>query len=76
MEPDLASDMAKPIEKKSVQVAVLVGDDDSSTIKKVREIVNHDVQKWSDVAEMLIIFVLILKCYYFSISLKTIIKYE
>ena len=29
-------------------VAVLVGDDDSCTIKKVRESVSHNVIKWSD----------------------------
>lgn len=35
-------------EKKAV-VSVLVGDDDSSTISKVRQNVEHDVEKWSDV---------------------------
>ena len=31
-----------------VQVAILVGDDGSTTIKKVRENVSHSVDKWSD----------------------------
>ena len=30
-------------------VSVLVGDDDSSTISKVRQNVEHEVEKWSDV---------------------------
>ena len=35
-------------EKKTV-VSVLVGDDDSSTISKVRQNVEHEVEKWSDI---------------------------
>ena len=31
------------------QVSVMVGDEDSATIKKVRESVTHEVDKWSDI---------------------------
>ncbi|XP_068691366.1 uncharacterized protein [Montipora foliosa] len=34
---------------KNAVVSVLVGDDDSSTISKVRKNVEHEVEKWSDV---------------------------
>jgi len=34
--------------KHGAPVAVLVGDDDSCTMKKVRESVSHYVIKWSD----------------------------
>ena len=37
------------VEKKNAVVSVLVGDDDSSTISKVRKNVEHEVEKWSDV---------------------------
>lgn len=36
-------------EEKNAVVSVLVGDDDSSTISKVRKNVEHEVEKWSDV---------------------------
>ena len=36
-------------EEKNAVVSVLVGDDDSSTISKVRKNVEHKVEKWSDV---------------------------
>ena len=35
--------------EKNAVVSVLVGDDDSSTISKVRQNVEHKVEKWSDV---------------------------
>lgn len=49
MEPDVAVELATTTVKHGAQVAVLVGDEDSSTIKKVRESVMHEVEKWSDV---------------------------
>ena len=52
MEPDAAVELATSTEKHGAQVAVLVGDEDSSTIKKVRESVNHEVEKWSDVVHV------------------------
>ena len=39
------------VEKKNAVVSVLFGDDDSSTISKVRQNVEHEVEKWSDVAQ-------------------------
>ena len=35
--------------EKNAVVSVLVADDDSSTIRKVRQNVEHEVEKWSDV---------------------------
>ena len=35
--------------EKNAVVSVLVGDDDSSTISKVRKNVEHEIEKWSDV---------------------------
>lgn len=49
MEADVCSELVQTCSKKhDAQVVILVGDDDSSTISKVRETVQHDVQKWSD----------------------------
>ncbi len=48
MEPDLGAELAATCENHGVQVTILVGDDDSATIKKVRESVSHSVDKWSD----------------------------
>lgn len=49
MEPDVAAELANNSGKYGAQISVLVGDDDSATIKKVRESVQHDVDKWSDI---------------------------
>ena len=49
MEPDLAAELTTAVEKQGAKVAVLVGDEDSVTIKKARESVECDVKKWSDV---------------------------
>ena len=48
MEPDEAAELAGYASEHGAPVAVLVGDDDSCTIKMVRESVSHDVIKWSD----------------------------
>lgn len=48
MEPDVAAELAAYASEHGAPVAVLVGDDDFCTIKKVRESVSHDVIKWSD----------------------------
>ena len=48
MEPDVAAELAVYASEHGAPVAVLVGDDDSCTIKKVRESVSHVVIKWSD----------------------------
>ena len=53
MEADVCADLAQACTKNhNTQVSILVGDDNSSTIKKVRETVNHEVQKWSDVVHV------------------------
>lgn len=50
MEADVCTELVKACEEcHKAQVAILMGDDDSSTIKKVRESVNHNVEKWSDI---------------------------
>ena len=35
--------------KYNAEVQILIGDDDSATVKKVRESVTHNVEKWSDI---------------------------
>lgn len=50
MEADVCAELVKECgETQKAQVAILVGDDDSSTIKKVRDSVQHKVDKWSDI---------------------------
>ena len=40
----------KSATKYNAEVQILVGDDDSATVKKVRESVTHNVEKWSDIS--------------------------
>lgn len=47
MEADALVEFANNAGKHGAQISILVGDDDSSTIKKVKESVQHDVDKWS-----------------------------
>ena len=49
MEPDVAVELVKGAISAGAQVSVMVGDEDSATIKKVRESVTHEVDKWSDI---------------------------
>lgn len=50
MEADVCAELVQTCSKKhDAQVVISVGDDNSSTISKVRGTVQHDVQKWSDV---------------------------
>jgi len=49
MEPDVAVELANNAGNHGAQISIVVGDDDSSTIKKVKESVQHDVDKWSDI---------------------------
>jgi len=44
MEPDVAAELTVSASQHHVQVNILVGDEDSSTIKKVRESVTHDAE--------------------------------
>lgn len=49
MEPDVAAELIVSASQHHVQVNILVGDEDSSTIEKVKESVTHDDEKWSDI---------------------------
>ena len=49
MEPDVAAELAKEAPKCGIRFATVVGDDDSSSIKKLREELNSDIVKWSDI---------------------------
>lgn len=48
MEADVAVELGLSTSQQGAHVAVLVGDGDSCTIKRVRESVSHEVEKWSD----------------------------
>ena len=48
MEPDVSAELAVSASQHHVQVSTLAGDENSSTTKKVRDSVVHDVVKWSD----------------------------
>lgn len=47
MEADAVVELANDAGKHGAQIIILVGDDDSSTIKKIKESVQHNVDKWS-----------------------------
>ena len=50
MEPDIAVQLATEAkESASIRFATVIGDDDCSTIKKLREEVDGDIEKWSDI---------------------------
>lgn len=49
MESDLAVEMLNTKKDDTFQVSTLIGDDDSTTVAMVRQQVNHQVEKWSDV---------------------------
>ena len=52
-EADVCADLAQACTKNhNTHVSILVGDDDTSTIKKVMETVSHEVQKWSGVVHV------------------------
>lgn len=48
MEADVAAALIESIEKENVEVDTLIMDDDSSTIARVKNVVNHPLKKWSD----------------------------
>ena len=50
MEPDIAVQVAKEIRKNQVSLGALIADDDASTIKRIREEVDVDVDKWADLS--------------------------
>ena len=49
MESDLAVEMLNSQKDYTFQVSTIIGDDDSTTMAMVRQQVNHQVEKWSDV---------------------------
>ena len=49
MEPDIAVQLAKEASDSQVRFATVIGDDDCSTIKKLREEVDSSIVKWSDI---------------------------
>ena len=49
MESHLAVEMLNTKKDDTFQVSTLIGDDDSTTMTMVRQQVNHQVEKWSDV---------------------------
>lgn len=49
MESDLAVEMLNTKKDDTFQVSTLIGDHDSTTMAMVRQKVNHQVEKWSDV---------------------------
>ena len=49
MEPDAAATIVKNIEQKSVDVARIIMDDDATTIARLRSVLDHDIEKWSDI---------------------------
>lgn len=64
MEPDVGAELVKSCgNKHQAKIGILIGDDDSATIKKVRESVTHEVEKWSDVVHAKRTFTSHLYCY-------------
>ena len=49
MEPGMAAQLAKEVSNSQLRLATVIGDDESSTIKKLREEVNSSLVKWSDI---------------------------
>ena len=49
MESDLAVEMLNTQKDDTFQVSTIIGDDDSTTMAMVRQQVDHQVEKWSDV---------------------------
>ena len=49
MEGDLVAELVQKIDdNEGVRVAVMIGDDDSTAIKHVRDNVDDSIEKWSD----------------------------
>lgn len=51
MEPDVAAELVEEVEKKSegkIQVHKLIMDDDCTTVARLRNTVDHEIIKWSD----------------------------
>lgn len=49
MEPDVGGELVKSIEKQGVDVGVIIMDDDTTTMARIRQELDHDIVKWSDI---------------------------
>ena len=49
MEPDVGGELVKSIEKQGVNVDVIIMDDDATTMARIRQELDHDIVKWSDI---------------------------
>ena len=49
MEPEAAANIVKEIEQKGVDVSTIIMDDDATTIARLRNVVDHEIVKWSDI---------------------------
>ena len=50
MEPDVAVQLVKELPMSNVQLGALIVDDDAATIKRVREEVDVNIEKWADLS--------------------------
>jgi len=48
MESSVAVDMIKEVEEQSAEVSVLIIDDHTTTMARIRQSISHPVHKWSD----------------------------
>lgn len=48
MEPDVGSQVVQEVEAKGIDVAVLIMDDDTTTMARIRKDIEHHITKWSD----------------------------
>lgn len=48
MRPSAAGDVIKEVEQETVEVSVLIMDDDTTTMARIRDNISHLVHKWSD----------------------------
>ena len=49
MEPDVGINLIKSVENQGVKVTTLTMDDDTTTMARIRQDLDHTVTKWSDV---------------------------
>ncbi|CAC5424477.1 unnamed protein product [Mytilus coruscus] len=49
MEPDVGVSIIKKIEEKKCTVSTLIMDDDATTMSKIRQNIDNDITKWSDI---------------------------
>lgn len=49
MEPDVGIHLIKSVENQGVKVSTIIMDDDTTTMARIRQDLDHTVTKWSDV---------------------------